>query len=199
MQWFLRKLSLQAKISLVLVAVIVPTFVIVTLAENKLTLPILSEEIRQIGIHSGKTLAARVESGRLLSLPSPTPAIEGVVQEVLFAQPDLVRLDVLVRDPSTGGIRMIASNIEDDPGAPLPVVSLIDTVLSEFRTDEVGNGFWDIFVPIEHQGRDVRGAKRLLGMVHVVVSTSLVARLTETLWRTQATAAGLSVIILFAV
>lgn len=176
-----------------------PTFVIVTLAENKLTLPILSEEIRQIGIHSGKTLAARVESGRLLSLPSPTPAIENVMQEILFAQPDLVRVDVLVKDPATGGIRMMASNIEDEPGAPLPVVTLIDTVLSEYKTDELGNGLWDIFVPIEHQGRDIRGPKRLLGMVHVMVSTSLLARLTEALWRTQATAAGLSVIILFGV
>ncbi len=199
MQRFPRKLSLQAKISLVLVAVIVPTFVIVTLAENKLTLPILSEEIRQIGIHSGKTLAARIESGRLLSLPSPNSAIENVVQEILFAQPDLVRVDVLVRDPTNGGIKIIASNIEDDPGTPLPVVSLIDTVLSEFKTDEGGNGLWDIFVPIEHQGRDIRGPKRLLGMVHVVVSTSLVARLTDTLWGTQATAAGLSVVILFGV
>ena len=199
MQMSLRKLSLQAKISLVLVAVIIPTFVIVTLAENKLTLPILSEEIRQIGIHSGKTLAARIESGRLLALPSPTPAIENVMQEILFSQPDLVRVDVLVKDPVTSGIKLIASNMDDDGGAQFSVVTLMDTVLSEFKTDEVGNGLWDIFVPIEHQNRDVRGSKRLLGMVHVVVSTSLLARLTDTLWRTQATAAGLSVVILFVV
>lgn len=199
MQLLQKKLSLQAKISLVLVGVILPTFVIVTLAENKLTLPVLTEEIRQIGIHSAKTLAARVESGRLLSLPSPTPAVDAVMQEILIAQPDLVRVDVLVKDANTGGVRVLATNIEDDPGAPPPVLALIDTVVSEYKTDEVGNGFWDIFVPIEHQSRDTRGSKRLLGMVHVTASTNLVARLTDALWKTQAMAAGLSVIILFGV
>ncbi len=199
MRFSIRTLSLQAKISLVLVAVIVPTFVIVTLAENKLTLPVLSEEIRQIGIHSGKTLAARIESGRLLSLSSPTPAIESVMQEILFSQPDLVRVDVLARDPATGGVKVVATNMEDEPGTPPPVATLIDTVLSEYKTDDLGNGYWDVYVPIEHQGRDIRGPRRLLGMVHVTASTNLVARLTDAIWKTQAMAALLSVIILFGV
>jgi sensor histidine kinase regulating citrate/malate metabolism len=46
---FLRRLDLQAKIVLVLLSIIVPTFLIVTLAQNQLTRPILEDEIRQIG------------------------------------------------------------------------------------------------------------------------------------------------------
>ena len=47
-----RRLDLQAKISLLLVLVILPTFVIVTIAQNKLTQPILEDEVRQIGVTS---------------------------------------------------------------------------------------------------------------------------------------------------
>src|SRR6476659_5183653 len=105
-----RHLDLQAKISLVLVAVILPTFLIVTVAENKFTLPILEEEIRQIGINSGKTLAAEIDSSRLLSLTNPTPAIENSLQEILYLQPDIVRIDVVAKDPITGIVRVVATN-----------------------------------------------------------------------------------------
>jgi signal transduction histidine kinase len=192
-----RQLDLQAKISLTLVAVILPTFLIVTIAENKITLPILEEEIRQIGVNSGKTLAARIDSARFLSLPNPTPAIENSLQEVLFTQPDIIRIDVFARDPGTSAIKLVGSNVEEDPTAPAQSYTLVEAVTSEYRLDESGNGLWEIFVPIEHRSRDPRGPKRLLGMVHVVVSTQLVERIVTTLWKTTATAAAFSVVSLF--
>jgi signal transduction histidine kinase len=194
----LRGLSLQAQVSLVLVGVLLPTFIIVTVAENQLTLPILKDEVRQIGVNSGKAIAARVESGRLLSLASPSSPIENILQELLFNQPDVVRADVLAKDHVTGAIKMIASNVEDEPGEPLPQVSWMDTVSSEYRTDEAGYGQWEIYVPIDHGGRDLRGPRRLQGVVHIVVSTSLVTRITNTLWKTTAAAGALSGMILFA-
>ena len=93
-----RRLDLQAKISLVLFSVIVPTFVIVTVAENQFTQPILEEELRQGGVNAGKTLANEIMSERWLSLPDPGPTIERAIQEVSYAQPNLLRIDVIARD-----------------------------------------------------------------------------------------------------
>jgi signal transduction histidine kinase len=194
-----RHLNLQAKISLVLVAVILPTFVIVTVAENKLTLPILEEEIRQIGVNTGKTLAARIESGRLLSHANPAPMIENALQEVLVTQPDILRIDVLTREASSGTMKSIASNIEEDPNTPPFSHSLVDTVTSEYRQDENGNGIWEVYVPIEHRTRDLKPSKKLLGLVHVVVSTQLIGKIVTTFWKITATAAGLSVVSLILV
>jgi len=192
-------LDLQAKISLVLVAVILPTFLIVTVAENKFTLPILEEEIRQIGINSAKALAAEIDSARMLSRSDPTSAIENSLQEILYTQPNIVRIDVIAKDPVTGNIKNVASNIEEDPSVVPAGFTMVEAVTSEFKTDGSGVGLWEIFVPIEHKSRDSRGPRRLLGAVHLVVSTQLVARIVSTLWKTTATAAAFSVVSLILV
>jgi len=192
MKAFLRKLDLQAKISLVLVSVILPTFLIVTVAENKIALPILQEELRQLGINAAKTLAAEIDSSRLLTLARPTPVIENSLQDILSAQPDIVRIDVIARDPLTKAVKTIASNVEDDPTAPPPM--LAEAVSSEFRDDGQGGGFWEVNVPIEHKSRDPRGPKRLLGSVHVSVSTQSIGRVAITFWKTTAAAAAFSVV-----
>ena len=198
MPFIRRQLDLQAKISLVLVAVILPTFLIVTVAENKFAEPILEEEIREIGITSGKTLAAEIVSAHLFSLPNPGPTVENHLQDVLFSQPNIIRIDVIYKDPITGTLSTIASNIEEDPSAP-PPTSLVETITSDFKLDEAGSGFWDINVPIENRSHDPRGPRRLIGMVHVVISTKLVGRIVNTLWRTTATAAAFSVVTLLLV
>ncbi|MBI2711285.1 MAG: HAMP domain-containing histidine kinase [Bdellovibrio sp.] len=191
---FVRQLDLQAKISLVLVAVILPTFAIVTIAESQITGPMLEEEIRQMGIHSGKSLAAEIDSSRLLSQSNPTPAVEAAIQEVLYSQPDIVRIDVVAKDPLTGTPRLVASTVEEDPASPVPVFPIVESVTSEFRRDEGEVGVWEISVPIEHRSRDARAPKKLTGTVHVLVSTKLVARIVGSLWKTKALAACLSVV-----
>ncbi|MEO5970559.1 MAG: ATP-binding protein [Bdellovibrionia bacterium] len=192
MKVFRRKLDLQAKISLVLVSVILPTFLIVTVAENKIALPILEEELRQLGINAAKTLAAEIDSSRWLTLARPTPVIENALQDIVSAQPDIVRIDVMVRDPVTKNVKIIASNIEDDPASPLP--NLVEVVSSEFRDDGNGGGTWEVNVPIEHKSRDPRGPKRLLGSIHVSVSAQSIGRVATTLWKTTAAAAVFSVV-----
>lgn len=194
MKHFIRQLDLQAKISLVLVAVILPTFAIVTIAENQITGPVLEEEIRQIGIHSGKSLAAEIDSSRLLAQANPTPAIENAIQDILYAQPDILRIDVTAKDPVTGIAKTIASSVEEDPSIPPPLFPLVEAVRSEFKLEEGGNGVWEISVPIDHRSRDPRAPKKLVGTVHVVVSTKLIGRIVGTLWKTKALAAGLSVV-----
>src|SRR3712207_3211937 len=120
----IRRLDLQAKISLVLVAVILPTFLFVTIAENKLTQPLLADEMKQIGITTGKTLAAEIVSRRLLNRPDASAQIERHLQEILYFQPNIVRMDVLIKDPTTSRPKLIASNIEDDPAAAPPLNEL---------------------------------------------------------------------------
>jgi signal transduction histidine kinase len=194
-----RHLDLQAKVILVLVAVILPTFVVVTVAENKFTQPILEDEIRQVGITSGKTLAAEIVSARLLQMPNPTPAIESHLQEVLYSQPNIMRIDVVSKDAVTGAVKTVASNIEEDPGSPQPVFSLVEAVTSEYKTDENGGAMWEINVPIEHRSRDPRGPRRLMGTVHLVISMKIVGNIINALWKTTATAAAFSVVCLILV
>ena len=172
------------------------TFLIVTVAENKVTEPILEDEIRQVGITSGKTLATEIVSARLLQLPNPTPAIETRLQEILYSQPSIVRIDVVAKDAVTGAIKTVASNIEEDPGTPPATFNLVESVTSEYKTDETGGPVWKISLPIEHRARDPRGPRRLVGTVHLVISTRLVGSLLTTLWKTTATAAAFSVVAL---
>jgi signal transduction histidine kinase len=198
-QRFSKHLDLQAKIVLVLLAIIVPTFLIVTLAQNQLTKPILEDEIRQIGENSGKRLAAEIVSDRLLQLPKPTPAIEKRVQEVLDSQPNIVRIDVIAKDNATGIGKLIASNIEEDPEDPeVPPAhfEVVEQVVSDYKIDDAGAGFWEINVPIDQKSRDPKAARRVLGSVHVVISAKIVSRIAQTVWKMTAAAAGFSMIAL---
>lgn len=191
-----RRLDLQAKIILVLIAVIAPTFLIVTFAENKITKPILEDDIRMVGINSAKTLAAEIVSARLVYRKDAGPLIDGRIQELIYSQPNIFRIDVALRDAATGVVRIVASSVEDDPGSPSSTPPFVDAVTSAQRTDENGSAFWEISVPIEIKSRDPRGPRRLVGTVHALISLQLVARLTETLWRTTVTAALFSVVTL---
>ncbi len=191
-----RRLDLQAKIILVLVAVIAPTFLIVTFAENKLTKPILEDDIRMVGINSAKTLAAEIVSSRLIFRQDPGVLIEGRIQEMIYSQPNIFRMDVALRDQSTGLVKVVASSVEDDPNAPPAPPILVDTVTSEHKTDENGSAYWDISVPIELKSRDPRGPRRVVGNIRTLVSLQLVAKLIDTLWRTTVTAALFSVVTL---
>lgn len=191
------RIDLQAKISLVLVATIVPTFLIVTVAENKLTQPILAEEIRHLGISAGQTLASEIVSSRLLTLTDPTAAIESRMQELLYTQPNILRMEVLARDPLSGGVVRVGSNIVEDTAYVANPFPLADTVTSELREDrETQVPVWDIIVPVEQKRRDPTAPRRLVGNVRVVVSLGTVDTLVTAVWRVTGTAAAFSVVTL---
>ncbi|HCM39967.1 MAG: hypothetical protein A2X97_13120 [Bdellovibrionales bacterium GWA1_52_35] len=194
-----RHLDLRTKISLVLAAVILPTFLIVTFAENQVTKPILEDEIRQVGITSAKTLAAEIVSSRLLALSDPTPAIERRIQELIYSQPNILRLEVIARDPLTGLPKIFGSNIEDEPDSVQIVPLLVDSVSSKYMTNDDSGNFWDIFVPIEQKARVAHGSHKIIGAVHIEISTKLVSQIVNTLWKTTASAAAFSVVTLIVV
>ncbi len=188
--------NLQTRIILILIAVIVPTYVIVTLGQNKLTKPILEDDIRTVGINAGKALASDIVSSRLLNRPDTPKLIESRLQEMVYSQPHIFRIDVVLKDPATGETQLVASNIEEEGGGQPPAFPIVDAVTSEYRIDENGSAYWDVRVPIEIKSRDPRGPRRVLGSVRTWVSLKVVDWISDTLWRTTATAALFSIVTL---
>ncbi len=105
------RLDLQAKVSLVLFAVILPPFSLVTVLENQLPKPVLVEEMKQIGINAAKTLSTEIVSRRLLTGKDPGVTVESALQEFLYAQPNILRAEVVVLGKD-GRPVLLASNIE---------------------------------------------------------------------------------------
>ena len=195
-----RSLDLQAKVTLILGVVIVPTFLVVTVAENALTRPWLENEIRQIATGVGQALATEISSSRWLQLENPTPAVERRMQELLYQQPHIVRMDVLVPgDPSRGPyapVRLIASSVDEDPMGIHPQQELVELPESEIFVDEEDARFWRITLPIESKPVG-KAPKRVLGNIQIVGSLSLVSRVHSLLWRSTAVAAFLAFTALF--
>lgn len=194
-------LDLQAKISLILVGVILPTFLIVTIVENKLIQPMLVEEMRQLGVTSGKTLAAEISGQRLFWQPQRGVVIERLLREFLYSQPDVIRLDVFGKDPVTGAVSLVASSVEEEPEAVTLPRSLVSKVSSQLKTEEgeEAGTLWEIHVPIEQRTRDPKGTKRLIGSIRVVVSLKLLSHITGTYWKIKSAGAALSVVTLILV
>ncbi|MFZ9596555.1 MAG: sensor histidine kinase [Bdellovibrionia bacterium] len=192
MRIFRKRLDLQAKVSLILGAVILPTFLIVTYAENRIAVPLLLEELKQLGMNSAKTLAAEIDRSRLLTASTPGVAVENAISDVISAHPDITRMDVITRDPLLKTLKVIASSVEEDP-LSLPE-SVVESPSSEFVADLNSGGAWKIWVPIEHKSRDPHAPKKILGMVHLIVSTQSIERVTSTLRSLTAAGAAFSVV-----
>ncbi len=217
MRGLFRPWDLSAKISFILVAVIVPTFVVMTVAQNQLTQPILEEDLRQMALHLGNGVVAEIEGGQLLKAPLAKQAqIETLLQEKAYAQPEVLRMDVLIRDPgasaSAGGVRLLASSNDDDVGGSGGVavgsdpLVMTESVVSDYKKDESGEGLWAILLPInEHKAAVVAATAKLklapasrggaaIGTLRLLVSTRVVRQITKSLWKTTALASISSVL-----
>ena len=190
------RLDLQAKISLVLLAVIVPTFVVVTIAENKLMKPIMAEQMKQMGITSATTLTTEIATEKLLGKPNSSTLIEGRLQELLYLQPSVRRMEVFTRENEVAMPKLIASSVEAEPGETIQIPPLVDAVSAEIKSGELGGHDWEIYVPIFQKHKDPKAPKKLLGVVRVLVSLNLVGKMINSLWETTATAAAVSVVLL---
>ncbi len=191
----LRKLDLRAKISLALIAVLLPVFSLLAFSAHLFIRPTLLREIEQIGVSAGKTLATEIVAQKLLQKADREHLIESRVREFLYLQPNIRRIEVFAKDPATGKNLLVASSIEEDPEDvkfEAPEVSKITTELKEDPSaTEKG---WDVWVPILSGGTalelhrdpkipgDFRTEMRVsepkpVGAVRVVVSIGLVSRL----------------------
>ena len=173
----LRKLDLRAKISLALIAVLLPVFTLLGFSAHLIIRPALLREIEQIGISAGKTLASEIIAQRLLQKSERERLIESRVREFLYLQPNIRRIEVFAKDPATGRNILVASSIEEDPAEVKFEAPDVTTILTELQEDpnnpERG---WEVWVPI--QSDPVKGVEaKSLGAVRVVVSINLVSRL----------------------
>lgn len=193
----LERLDIQSKIILLLIGVIVPTFVVVSVLENKLARPLLEGELKQLGLTSAESLANKIEGSRWIGKPDGPPFIENEIQELLYLQPNIQRIAVFAKDPATGELKQIASSIiDEDPNLTVP---LIDKATAEYGQDEWGVGIWDVRVPIQKHVGSSKTTPKVLGVVQLIITTRTVKRLLEAYWKITAVAAPISVVILIVV
>jgi signal transduction histidine kinase len=195
------KLDLQAKVSLVLLAVIVPTFVVVTIAENAITRPLLENEMKQLGVSTGQTLADEIQDARWLASENAAALIGGRMQEILYTQRNVALLRVFVAGEMGERPRLLASSVEEPEGADALVaqeygMSLVPAAIAEnvqfsIVTDEDGSRLWRIMVPIFSR------SKRVVGNVMVLVTLKLVDRIHTLLWQSTIVAALVALVALF--
>jgi signal transduction histidine kinase len=196
----LRKLDLRAKVSLALLAVLVPVFTLLGFSAHLLIRPALLRELEQIGISSGKTLATEIVAQRLLKRPNPGEAIESRVREFLYLQPNIRRIEVFGADPVTQKQALIASSVEEDPAEASiepPEGNAISTRLIE-DADAPERG-WVVWVPILPMVSLVPGhpEPKPLGFVRVAVSINSISRLASAVAQSTVIAGFFGVIILF--
>lgn len=112
----MRSLDLQARVIAILLAVVVPIFLLLTPVQNQVLSPLLEDEIQSSGMVFIQSLANTIDSKKLLLSPDPTRAIEDRIQRALYSQPSALRVDVWLKDQKTDALTNIASTVEEDPG-----------------------------------------------------------------------------------
>ncbi len=195
MRFSLTNIDIQTKIIIVLLAVIIPTFIGITVFQYQITRPILEEDWRQIGIGTAEIIANKVVNQRWLGRPDSTQVIENEIQRQLYLQPSILRIDVYAREGEALKGKKIASNVEEDSLA-IVEAPLVEATESEFRADGDDSPTWEIRVPILSPAKDKRSSRRILGMVHCEVSLKSVSRLMAAMSRIIVVGAASSVLIL---
>jgi signal transduction histidine kinase len=191
-----RRLDLQTKVVLILILVILPTYLVIIIIQNQLIRPLLEQDIRQLGITTADALAAEIVSNKIYLAKDPSKLIETRILDRLYYQPTIIRMDVFLRDGVGTDLKWMASSVDEDPSTPPPVVSLSDTVESELVTLSEGVSYWRIQVPIKLVAKSKKSPPRILGMVHLLVSTRNIDRILTTFWRVTGVAASINVVIL---
>ncbi len=195
MRWLnhrIRRLDLQAKVLLILIAVILPIFFGVTLAVNQWTRPVLEQEIVQSALTAGKAIVKEISSRRLVPLDAHNRPIERLLQETLYSQPNLLRLDLIRAEFPLAAGQVIASTVEEDPSSalafPVPADTLVIRPRPEADPEDAEGTVWEVQVPIHHR-------QHFVGVVSVHVSTRIVDNVLTVLGRTTAIGAAISVLL----
>ena len=189
-----KKLSFQARLILILIGVIVPVFAVITWLENSITQPVLEQEMRSAGLNAARSVADEIVDRHLLNVGDPTVRIERVIQETLYKYPSILRLEVVVRDTTPQGFKMVATSIEGNANFPddFPPPKFLNSTgpLSEIRVDEDSNSrVWEISAPI-------LVGKKPVGVVFAVITLRTMEKLVGSLFQIKALAAGVSIVLL---
>ena len=198
----IRALDLQAKVILILVAVIFPISLLLGVIQSRVMAPILNEEIRQVGLSFAQNLSSQIESRKLLSKPNANALIEDQIQRMIYAQPSVIRVDVIRRDPKVGRLAYLASSIEEEEGAVPPIAALTDKITVEL-TKEDSIPVWSIYYPVKEPSEKVNSLKNIFDKttsetanIHVLVSVRLVSAVQSAMLKINLVAAFVSTILL---
>lgn len=182
------RLDLQAKVILVLVVVTAPIYLIVSFAVSQLTLPVIEEEMRVLGVHAARALADDLQTERLL-LNGKTEEVEQKLREVLYAQPSVLQVDAFRRNEQ--GQVELAATTEDASLAVRPEQdALPDHLLSFHKNFEDGRDYWEIWMPIKSR----RG--QVTGVVRLEVSMQTAASLERAVSKTTFIAGAVNIVLL---
>ena len=185
-----RSPDLQAKVILILIAVIFPISFLLGLAQTKVMEPVLTDEIKQVGISFVQNLAFQIESQRLLQKPNSAALIEDKVQRMIYMQPGIIRVDVIKKKPTDNSLYYLTTNI-DEPENVIPPFEALKEDLSVEVTHEEDIPVLSIFQPVKS------GIER--ANIHILVSLRFLTSIQATLLRINLIAALLSTISLILV
>ena len=178
----------------ILTAVILPTFVVITIVENQLTRPVIEQEILQGAIAVARGVRKEIENRKFIPFDAHERAIERMLQETLYSEPNLIRIDLLLVQPPLAGAKIVASTVEEDPGDVLTFLMPEDRPEMRPRHDldptHAHENVWEVQVPI----RNKKGVH--FGAVSVLVSMRIVENTLSIVWRMTAIGAVVSVFFL---
>jgi signal transduction histidine kinase len=182
------RLDLQAKVVLVLFLVIAPTFLLVALAVSQVTLPVIEQEMRALGVHASRGLAEELANQRLLA-PGREKELEERLMQTFYLQPNVVQVEAY-RALEKGKYELAATT--DDPAtASVPPEGELPERAVSFREAGGGDaGYWAVWAPV--RGR--KGA--MLGAVRMEVSLRAAAVLGKAVWKVVSIAGAASIALL---
>ena len=195
----IRSSDIQAKIFLILIAVIFPLSILIGLIQSKVMEPILSDEIRQVGVSFSQNLANQIQSQRLLTKSNANAAIEDLIQHMMYTQPSVLRTDVITTRPKIPNLPgkilnsippslyYIASSVDEQENVEPPITSLKEVMEGEV-TKEENIPVWSIYYPVK-QGSEKAN-------IHVLVSLRFADSVTSTFLRINLIGALVSTILL---
>ncbi len=182
--------DLQGKVILILIAVIFPISILLGFAQTKVMEPVLTDEIKQVGMSFVQNLAFQIESQRLLQKPNAAALIEDKVQRMIYTQPGIIRVDVIKKRPTDNSLYYLTTNIDEQENS-LPPIDALKEEISLVLTHEEGIPVLSIFQPVKS------GVER--ANIHILVSLRFLNSIQSTLLRINLIAALLSTISLILV
>jgi signal transduction histidine kinase len=183
-----RTSDLQAKIVLILISVIFPLSVLISFMQSKVMEPVLTEEIRQVGLSFSQNLANQIQSQHLLGRANSAALVEDLIQRMMYTQPSVLRVDVIApKAIPSQGLQYLASSVLDEDETDLPIQTLKEVMEGEI-TKEEGIPVWSIYYPIK------QGVEK--ANIHILVSLKFASSITNTFLRINLIGALISTILL---
>jgi signal transduction histidine kinase len=161
-------------------------------------MPVLEQEVRQIGINAAKSLSSQIENRRLLSEARPEEKVETLLQELFFWQPNIILVDVIQLDERNNLWRVVGSTIDREGSDPLDngLFHVGRSITSELKQsgEEI---YWEVISPIYAH---IHNNETLpIGGVRLHVSLKTIHDVSAAFLKISTTAAILNVIILIIV